>query len=320
MPEPNREFLLQLLKDARIKGPLLEERVSQALDLDYWRALVPDFHVATDAAPIQCAPTGGADVDAAVRGQNQDGYFQLPGVIAPEGVRRLNDAIDAVAGAGWPPSFVFVYDEAWQCARSPRLAPVLESVLGPGYLQICHVWAHVVKPVVGATGWSPHTDGHTTSNPRGRMSVWMGLTDATVDNGCMHVIPRGATSSAPDLIARFQQRDGQFVRTEVAALLHASHALVTAPGDALGWGFDIIHWGGVVRRVGPERRGFSFEYLAATAEPEENDGLITPMDSLPSFETRLRSVATAVIAYRRFEPTVDRFVDVAKEIKTRLVD
>jgi ectoine hydroxylase-related dioxygenase (phytanoyl-CoA dioxygenase family) len=318
MPEPSREFLLQLVSESRIKGSQLDELTRSALDASYWRRLVPDFHVGGDASPIECAPLVASDVEAAIRTQAYDGYFRLNGVIAPEGVRRLNAAINAVVDAGWPPSFVFMYDEAWQSARSPALTRVIESVLGPGFHQICHVWAHVVKPVIGASGWSPHTDGHTDTSPAGRMSAWVGLTEATLDNGCMHVIPRRAVSSTPDLLARFQQRDGQFARPEVSQLLQSTHALVTSPGDALGWGFDVIHWGGVVRRVDHERRGFSFEYIAAGEEPDHKDGIVSSMETLPPFEDRLRSIATALIAYRRFEPIVDRFADVAKAIQTHL--
>lgn len=267
---------------------------------------------------LEFAPVDQAAAANAARAQNTDGYFELPGAIPPNVVRRMNDAIDAVVAAGWPPAFVFVYDEAWLAARAPGLSQVLNAVLGPGYLQICHVWIHVVKAAAGATGWSPHTDGHANSNPRGRLSVWIGLTDSTIDNGCMHVIPRRAAATPPDLLSRFHHRDAQFDRAEVASLLHAAHALVSAPGDALGWGFDIIHWGGPVRRAAHERRAFSFEFVSASVELEETDGAVIPNDTLPAFDARLRAVATGLIAYRRFEPIIDRFADVAHSIKDRL--
>lgn len=45
MPAPNREFLMQLLSDARIKGPQLETAVVHALDAGYWRNLAPNRHI-----------------------------------------------------------------------------------------------------------------------------------------------------------------------------------------------------------------------------------------------------------------------------------
>lgn len=318
MPEPTREFLLQLLKDARITGPQLEEFAARAIDVDYWRALVPQCHVGGAAPSLELAPVDDASIDDAVRSKQNAGYFRLAGVIAPDGVSRLNAAIDAVIAAGWPPAFVFIYDEAWESVRSPAMRRLLESVLGPGFRQICHVWAHVVTPVVGASGWSPHTDGHTDSNPAGRISIWLGLTESTLDNGCMHVVPRTVLGSAPDLIPRFQTGKGMFTRGEVSSLLQGSHALMTSPGDALGWGFDIIHWGGFVRRTGSQRRAMSFEFISAGQVVEKTDGALTDMDALPAFDARLHAVATGVIAYRRFEPRVDRFADVAAAIKNRL--
>jgi len=191
---------------------------------------------------------------------------------------------------------------------------VLEAVLGRGFLQIAHVWAHVVQPVAGATGWAPHVDG----DPGGRMTVWMGLTESTLDNGCMHVVPRTASAVSPDLTERFRLKDTTFTRWEVASLLHATHALEAAPGDALGWGFDVIHWGGYARRHGSERRGLSFEYMAADQQPGGFDASLIPMDVLPPFDKRVRIVAKSVVAYKKFEPLIDRFSDVASEITARL--
>lgn len=317
MPEPTREFLLQLLSDARISGPELDQRVSHALDADYWRRLVPDFGVCGADSTLEFAPVDAGEVSDAVRSQQEDGYFRVRGVLAPKAVSRLNRAIDAVVSAGWPASFVFMYDQAWQAGRSPGLAPVVEAALGPGYRQIRHVWAHVVKPVAGAAGWSPHTDGYSEEQ-HGRMSVWLGLTDATLDNGCMHAVSRRATASSPSAISRFREVGAQLFRAEVVSMLHAAHALVTSPGDALGWDFDIIHWGGVVRRTGPERRGFSFEYIAAGEPMDPKEGLATPMDALPSFDVRLSTLATSVLAYRRFEPILERFAGVAEAVKKHL--
>jgi hypothetical protein len=317
MPEPSREFLLQLLSDARIKGPELDDRVRRALDVDYWKRLVPDFGVCSPDSILETARPDAGEINDAVRSQKEDGYFRVRGVLTPKAVRRLNDAIDAVVAAGWPPSFVFIYDQAWQAGRSPGLAPVIESAIGSGYRQIRHVWAHVVRPVAGAAGWSPHTDGYSEEQ-HGRMSVWLGLTDATLDNGCMHAVSRRATGSSPGVIARFREAGAQLFRVEVVSMLHGTHALETSPGDALGWDFDIIHWGGVVRRTGPERRGFSFEYIADGEPMEPKEGLATPMDSLPPFEIRLSTLATSALAYRRFEPILERFASVAEAIKKHL--
>lgn len=314
MPAPTPDVLQQLLKDARITGDRLETAVSRALDVNYWRALVPDFGIERDAPALECMPVDAAAVDAAISAHRVDGYFRLPAAVAPAGIARLNAAIDTIVGAGWPPSFLFMYDEAWLSARSPATNRVLDAILGKGFRQIQHVWVHVVKPVPGAFGWRPHLDGSTQN----RMTIWLALTDATIDNGCMHVIPRRVSATPPDLATRFTTPDSQFTRDELTSLLHATHALVAAPGDALGWGYDVIHWGGFAHASGRTRRGFSFEYIAASEEPDDHDGTIVAMDTLPSFEERVRDVAAGLVAYRTFEPMTDRFTDVAREITKRL--
>ena len=101
-------------------------------------------------------------------------------------------------------------------------------------------------------------------------------------------------------------------------MLHATQALVASSGDALGWSFDVIHWGGVVRRAGDERRALSFEYIAADETPSAGEHEQVGMDVLPPFGDRLRAVAEGVVSYAKFEPRIDRFIDVAHEITKRL--
>ena len=314
MPEPSREFLRELLRQARITGPKLDELVARALDPDYWRGLVPDCHIESAAAALELAPVDHAAVDVAIRSEKSEGYFHLPGILPLDGVRRLNAAIDAVTAAGWPSAFLFMFDEGWQCARLPGAIRVAEAILGPGFRQIPHVWAHVVQPSDGAAGWSPHVDG----DPIRCLTVWVGLTPSTLDNGCMHVVPASVTRSLPDLTARFRASHSQFSRAEVSSLLHATHALVTEPGDALGWGFDVIHWGGFFRCGGEERRALSFEYIAADQEPRSDDLALVEIGTLPTFADRLRFVSAAIAAYPKFEAMVDRFVGVAEAITKHL--
>jgi ectoine hydroxylase-related dioxygenase (phytanoyl-CoA dioxygenase family) len=171
-----------------------------------------------------------------------------------------------------------------------------------------------VSPVPGASGWSPHTDGDEGR----RMTLWIALTPATPDNGCIHLVPRSSAIVTPDLIRRFGTDHSRFTRVEVTSLLHATHALTASPGDAFGWGFDVIHWGGVVRRAGEERRALSFEFIAADETPSAGETHQVEMSRVPPFEDRLLAVASGIAAYTKFEPRIDRFVDVAAAMTKRL--
>ncbi len=56
-----------------------------------------------------------------------------------DAVRRC---VEGLAAAGWPPVFVYVYDEIWQLLRAPSLRGFLAGALGPGYRHSPRVWAH----------------------------------------------------------------------------------------------------------------------------------------------------------------------------------
>jgi hypothetical protein len=291
VPGPSPEIFRQLL----------------AADPDYWRRLVPDFHIGDERATLEYTPVDAAAIDAAVQAIERDGTFRLPSVLSPGDVRRLNAALDAVVGAGWPTIFTFIYDEYWLTARAPATRAALEAVLGPGFVMTPRMWTHVVDPVDGAKGWAPHVDGES----RARMNTWIALSEATVANGCMHVLPRGAVPA--ELAERFHA-DGAFTANEMGAMLHGVRALPASPGDLLGWAYDVIHWGGRVTAPGPTRRSISIEYAAATDVPGEHERPFVPLTSTPAFADRLRFIARLVISYRRFEPALARFDALAREL------
>lgn len=303
----------QLLKDARIGGARAEAMIEQALSRDYWRSLLPALTIEASPESAQI-PDEDRNLDTAARSAKADGYFKLPRAVSDHEIRTINSAIDRLGEAGWPPAFVFLYDAGWNCARAPLIRKALTQILGPDARQIQHVWVHVVPAAHGASGWRPHVDGEGGR----RMTVWLALTEATLDNGCMHVLPRSHVSAVPNLAGRLDTPGGTFVRDEVSALLHGTRALVADPGDALGWYFDVVHWGGFAHASAHERRSFSFEYIAADEPPNAHDGVTRSLDHLPTFEERLASVCRSIDAYRVNDPAVDRFVDVARGVLARL--
>ena len=78
---------------------------------------------------------------------------------------------------------------AWDLSTHPRLLDCLEQVLGPNIVlkstRIFYKYGNSASYV----GW--HQDGITEKLEDGRApAVWLGLTDATAENGCLRVIPR----------------------------------------------------------------------------------------------------------------------------------
>jgi hypothetical protein len=299
---------LELLRETQLSDDEVRTTADEALEPDFWRALNPSLSVgaAADAAALELEAIPVEERDALAAHVRKHGYFHTAPTLDRAALARLRDAIDVLRDEGLPPSFCFVYDEYWLLARTPSLIGFAEGVLGPGYRQISNVWCHYVHAAGRASGWQPHVDGF--HNPAGRLTFWIPLTDATLDNGCMYLIPK-------DRIAPQTSIEQADVRT----LLQAARAMPAQAGEVLGWDFEVIHWGSAVSEAAKEPRiSLSFELIAASAEPEESERPLFDLFPLPTLEERLYGVCRGVLQYARFEPSLVRFTELAKRIGARV--
>ena len=147
-------------------------------------------------------------------------------------------AVERIRTAGWPMVFTYVYDEFWTIFRTPSIVRFLNQLLGAGYLQTAGVWTYYVDPISHASGWPPHVDSCDNGE---RTSIWIPLTDASIDNGCMYVIP---ADRVPPALPRSYLNWASVSQAELAALLHNVTPLPATPGSVLGWNNRLIHWGG----------------------------------------------------------------------------
>jgi hypothetical protein len=307
VPDRVRAIVSDLMVQAQMPEADVRRRAELARDPGYWLRLAADLEI--EQSPRVAVPVLTPDaLDAARRHFAADGYFQTPVVIAPRELARLNGAIDAVVAAGWPPVFAWVYDEFWALARLPDVSDLIASRIGAGYSQIPHIWTHVVPAIVGSSGWAPHFDGPTT----GRASIWIALSDATLLNGCMHVV------SSRELAPTFESESldtGQVSLADALRALHGVRALPAPGGSVLGWTFDVLHWGGPCLSAERARRAVSIEFIAAgqALDPGETP---LPIDGpFPPFADRLRMIAAAIVSYEKFEPGLVRYRAVAKQLR-----
>jgi hypothetical protein len=78
---------------------------------------------------------------------------------------------------------------AWELATHPRLLDALERLLGPNILLKSTRLFYKHGGSSSYVGW--HQDGITEEIADADVpAVWLGLTDATADNGCLRVVPR----------------------------------------------------------------------------------------------------------------------------------
>jgi hypothetical protein len=288
-------------------------RVESALSEGYWRDLCPDMSLgegSPDAAP-EAETLDAPSREALLKKFEREGYFQTAPLFSAATVGRMARCIEALRRADWPPVFAFVYDGFWEVTRGPAVSGLLSAALGEGYRQRPDLWAHYVHRSRGA-GWLPHVDGHRKAN---RATVWIALSDATLGNGCIYLIPR---NMAPGEVAREFPKLESVGIEDVRALLHGSRALPAPAGSVLGWGHDVIHWGASCGPADAPRISISQEFVSA-AEPRAA-GKTPLLDArrLPTFAARLHTIATAVVAYQKFEPLNVKYLELAGRLLERV--
>jgi hypothetical protein len=307
-PDELRAAALALAASRALPEDEVKRRLAEACDREYWRTLSPSIQISTRAT-IDQLPISSSDLKGISDEFSEERYFKMPPLVPAAALTRMNQSIDAVRSAGWPPAFALVSDDFWSCARLPAIEQLLTQELGPDHRQIPHVWLHIVRALDGASGWLPHFDGLLNN----RLSVWLALTDATTENGCMFLIPpklMPAAFRAPKTVP--------IENHDVMQAMHATRALPVPAGAALGWDFNVLHWGG--RAVSPEseRRALSLEFIAA-GEPTESDEpfLVDPKAAPPPLNQRLRVIGAGMLTYAKFEPGLQRFRSLAEQL-TRL--
>src|SRR4030095_13445391 len=85
------------------------------------------------------------------------------------------------------------FNWAWELSIHPRLLNCLEQLLGPNILLKSTRVFYKYGRSASYVGW--HQDGITETLEDGHApAVWLGLTAATVENGCLRVVPRSHRS------------------------------------------------------------------------------------------------------------------------------
>jgi hypothetical protein len=156
-----------LMAALALPQPEVDRRLALAEDPAYWRALNPDLSVCSRPSPAvhERAPLTEASLAHVQSQLDADGYLQVPPLFAADDVGALARAVERLRSEGWPPAFVFVYDQAWDLPRTPSVRRVLDNAMGPGYRADTLVWCFHVAPRPGASGWAPHCDRDSRSNP-----------------------------------------------------------------------------------------------------------------------------------------------------------
>lgn len=306
----------ELLASLHLSREEFSVRARQATDPDYWRSLSRGIPV--DSLNYNLSePAFSHDlVEASLRSLRDHGYFHAGPLVSEPIVKQMRECVEAVKAAGWPPVFTFVYDPFWAAARTSFICRFLSDFLGAGFdIIMSRVWCYYIRPIRGAGGWTPHADAYR--GHRNRITLWIPLTDATLDNGCMYVIPR-------DLIdddrtpAEERLRASSLPSEYCLQLLHSCRALPAAAGSVLGWDPRTIHWGSKCHAPGEPRISIGCEFVShgVIPKPHRPDEL-APGDRgapLPGFMRRIRNIALSIRIHHARDLKAARFAELAEEL------
>ena len=192
-----------------------------------------------------------------------DGYFttapagQLAELVSLPAVRA---GMSRIVAAGWPATMILLYDEAW--AITLHFASLVGALSGNEMSFDMLAW--LVAPARGEAGFAPHRD-RQPADVRGSFradgvpkycTAWVALGDATPDNSCMYLIPRGADPAYDD-----GDDDAPGAEDPLLALLRSDRAVQSIracpleAGGALIFSHRAMHWGSrghPVRRAAPD--------------------------------------------------------------------
>jgi phytanoyl-CoA dioxygenase PhyH len=245
---------------------------------EFWRRLAPELTI-SDAQPLHelIRPTSKSDRER--MRLVDDGYLRLnqPGLKTP--VAKIAVAMDRIVNAGLPAAFIGVYDEVWTVVA--ELNGVIGGMFDGKAAMVPDFWAsHTVANTGIAAGRKRGGNGVFSDGTPKNVTVWVPLTDATPDNGCVYVVPAG------------QDRNyGKEGASRADASLPGIRALTAKAGDVLIWTGETYHWQGRPERAHHDGPLMSLNWEFQCRDEAPLEGLL--IDSYPyvPFETRLALLA-----------------------------
>jgi len=272
-----------------------KQQIPAQNNVDFWRKLAPHLTISDVRQP--CKPLAfTADTLAEVSEQFHDeGYLCLPRIFDASSLMPIHQGIEALARSGFPPVFIYLYDQPY--ALFAKLTELISHFLAPQFGLLPNFWAWNISPTAGARGWPPHQDCQAKtrfSDGAGgetliSMSLWVPLTAATLENGCMSVLPRSAEDHYDLPLV-----DVDAIDPDDAV------ALPVEAGSVLAWSQDLYHWSNRVTGAAEGRRvSVSFEFQNQAFDPLAKP--LLEVCSPPAFDQRLHLVRQQISKYRHME-------------------
>ncbi len=253
---------------------------------DFWRRMAPELTISNwiDSNDLKCT---GAQLQANRARLVDDGYLHLkqPGIDAP--YATIEKVMRRIVDAGMPAAFIGVYDEVWEIAA--QLQSVLQGCFGGDFAMVPDFWASFSES--GHRGVAAHRKRPGTALFRDHtpksLSVWVPVTNATVENGCIYIVP-----------AKLDKNYASAVSDRADAHLQCIRALPAQSGDVLIWTGEAYHWKAVSSRHSGDGPllSLSWEFQSMSAAPVA--GFLVDCFPQVSFEDRLGLLAHQMPQHR----------------------
>lgn len=315
---PSEQAFIEARNVPRLSDEEVAERLERVFSASYWQELCPGLSIgrAEPRPDIEDRCLSAEERKCLLHRLGRDGYLKSEPMLACSALLAMKTALMTLREQGFPPVFAYVYDQFWEIIRGPSLRTLIADALGPGSRQSPRVWAFHLRTEDGASGWPPHVDGGHLAHTTDRITLWLPITDATLDNGCMNVVPkRLLPATLPDDFAN----DASGISPKVwRTMLQGARPLPARAGSILAWDFQVVHWSSFCDGAMDPRMSLAVEIIGPTAEPTEGELPLFGLDSLPSFGERLRAIAKGVLSYQRFEPLTLRYMGLARRMLDKL--
>ncbi|MBF6567628.1 MAG: phytanoyl-CoA dioxygenase family protein [Candidatus Binataceae bacterium] len=310
--ELHRKALLKLLRGLRPAPDEVASRVAQALDPEYWRALAPELSIGNDTGALPAKSIGSRRCNELCAKLSREGYVHLDSVIARPALPAMLSLLTTLRDYKWPLAMAFVYDQFWYAWRVPALVRMASAFLGPGYRIVPQrVWVFHVQPVRGAAGFPLHSDAPGVTD---RLNVWIPLTEVTLDNSCIYVIPKDLGTAR---VRKFFSSPTPV--SEIAEAMQMARPLPARAGSILCWDSEVYHWGAICHAPGLERISIGVELIGERATPMDDEDDLIDHRLMPSFEQRLRAIGRSITWYIRRDLTMLRHQDLARALRHPII-
>jgi hypothetical protein len=268
-------------------------------DIQYWKELCPNLTVSEMEYWSTAPKVNAEDVNDRIV---KDGYFHVPFDSWDLPLDEMAKCIEKLKELDIQPVWCFMYDEFW--LLTTRIDAYIKSVLGEKYHKLPDMWAWHIDPAKEERGWNVHRDRHLgTLFDDGRpksISVWIPLTDATVENGCMHVVP-----AARDPNYYTKSEEIYYSDWEEHFYENDKVAVEAKAGDLLVWNQQLLHWGGSsTNKDASPRISVSVEFVADYVTRLQNHKEQYPVKPwlnpfhVPTFDKKAELINTVVLRYQ----------------------